>query len=450
MISMRLSEAVKITGAQLYGRDVRFRGCCSDSRRITADQMFIALRGNHFDGHQFIDAALERGANSFLLETFPTNNLSGIKVGNARNAMGLLARAWRKKFDIPVVAVTGSNGKTTVKQMLRCILSQGTLVHATAGNLNNDIGVPLTLFGIDEEHDYVVIEMGANHPGEIQWLANISHPDVAVITQCAPAHLEGFGTVEGVAKAKAEVYSALGKNGTAIINADDPYADFWRQCSSESRQIDFAAKNNADVKAANIEYDHDAFITRFELVTENGSVTITLPLPGHHNVMNAIAASACAYALDISNEQIRDGLQSIRAVKGRLQFKKGLKGVSIIDDTYNANPESLRAALEVLGRCAERRWLVLGDMGELGEQSHSLHAACGPAARAAGVEKLFTLGELSKEASATFGQGSVHSDSRSALIELLINRIDSDVIVLIKGSRAMQMEQIVNALELPA
>ena len=449
MINMQLSEAAKITGAELYGRDVMFRGCCSDSRKIRMGEMFIALRGEHYDGHQFIDSAAKHGASSFLLETFPENKISGIKVGNARKAMGLLAQAWRKRFDIPLVAVTGSNGKTTVKQMLSRILSQQASAHSTMGNLNNDIGVPLTLFGIGKEHGYAVIEMGANHPNEIEWLAKISQPNVAVITQCAPAHLEGFGTIEGVAKAKAEVFSSLGKDGTAIINADDRYADFWKQCSVESNQITFGISNSADLRAENIECDYDSFKTSFDLVTAKGSTAITLSLPGHHNVMNAIAAAACAYALNISGEHIRNGLQSMQAVKGRMQFKKGLKGMRIIDDTYNANPASLQAALTVLSQCKRRKWVALGDMNELGDQSRFFHAEFGREAGKAGVEKLFTLGELSKYASDSFGKGAIHSDSHSVLTGLLDRCADSNVVILIKGSRAMRMERIVNALEAP-
>ncbi len=447
MISMSLSKAAKAVESNYHGEDITFSGCSTDSRTIEKGNLFIALSGEHFDGHDYVSIAEEHGAVSLLLERDVTHSKPVLKVKDTRKAMGLLARSWRQEMTIPVIAITGSNGKTTVKEMVSSILSEIAEVHATSGNLNNDIGVPLTLFGLDKKHQYAVIEMGANHPGEIEWLSAITRPNVAVITQCAPAHLEGFGDIDGVARAKAEIYSGLQTSGTAIINADDAYAEFWSKQCEGLKQLSFGVMSDlADVRAKNVQLANQGAATEFELFNADGSVKICLPLSGEHNVMNALAASACCLSLDISLETIKSGLEKLSSIKGRLQIKKGKQGARIIDDTYNANPTSLNAGLSVLKNYTGSRYLVLGDMGELGDTAISLHTDAGVLAKRSGIDGLFTIGELSINAMQGFGPTATHFDSYEALEKALITLLNKETTIMVKGSRAMQMERIVNAL----
>ncbi|MCZ6804548.1 MAG: UDP-N-acetylmuramoyl-tripeptide--D-alanyl-D-alanine ligase [Proteobacteria bacterium] len=447
MISMSLSKAAIATKSNFNGKDIIFSGCSTDSRTIEKGNLFIALKGDYFDGHEYVSVAEENGASSLMVEREVSHTKPMLKVKDTRKAMGLLARSWREAMTIPLIAITGSNGKTAVKEMVSSILSEISEVHATSGNLNNDIGVPLTLFGLDKKHQYAVIEMGANHPGEIEWLSAIARPNVAVITQCAPAHLEGFGGIEGVAKAKAEIYSGLPSSGTAIINADDAFADFWRASCKHLNQLTFGIESiHADVCAKNIEISTKDVSAQFELISIQGSIKIRLPLSGMHNVMNALAASACCLTLDVPLVSIKSGLENVSPIKGRLQLKTGKQGARIIDDTYNANPTSLSAALNVLSHYEGSRYLVLGDMGELGETAVQHHKAAGELARQAGIDGLFTMGDLSFNASQGFGPGSFHFDSYKALDKALINILNKDTTILIKGSRAMQMERVVNSL----
>ena len=447
MISMLLSEAAKTLGSSLTGEDVVFSGCSTDSRTIEEGNLFIALKGEYFDGHQYISVAEKNGASSLIVDSEVVHTKPFIRVEDTRKAMGLLAKSWREKITIPLIAITGSNGKTTVKEMVTSILSTVSNVHATSGNLNNDIGVPKTLFGLNKKHNYAVIEMGANHLGEIEWLSKISSPNIAVITQCAPAHLEGFKNVESIAKAKAEIFSGLQTSGTAIINADDIYFDFWKNSCKETNQLTFGIKTkNADVRAENIKLSMDDLLINFTLISTHGSVEICLPMLGEHNVMNALAATSCCLSLDISLQSIKDGLENIKSIKGRLEIKTGKKHVRIIDDTYNANPTSLDAAIETLCGFNSLRYIVLGDMGELGDKAKEFHRDVGELAKRKNVDGLFTIGKLSINASNDFGTGAFHFDSYEALEKALIKSLDKDSTVLIKGSRAMKMERIVNAL----
>ena len=451
MISMSLSKAAAAINANFSGEDILFSGCSTDSRTIEDGNLFIALTGENFDGHDYASLAEENGASSLMLEREISHTKPTLQVKDTRKAMGLLAKCWRDEINIPLVAITGSNGKTTVKEMVSSILSEISEVHATSGNFNNDIGVPLTMFGLDKKHQYAVIEMGANHPGEIEWLSSIANPNVAVITQCAPSHLEGFGSIEGVAKAKAEIYSGLQSNGTAIINADDEYAAFWKDTCEHLNQRSFGIESeHADVRANNIEPLTESASIQFELVCDQGTIEIVLPLSGEHNVMNALAASACCLSLDVSLTSIKKGLENMLPVKGRLQVKAGKQGSRIIDDTYNANPKSLEAALKVLSRYKGSRYLVLGDMGELGETATELHKDAGKIAKQLGIDKIFTLGELSINTLQGFGSHSFHFESHDELNQALMNLLDEDededATVLVKGSRAMQMERVVNAL----
>lgn len=448
MITMRLSEAACHLHAPAPAGDARFTGCATDSRRITREQLFVALRGQRFDGHDFVAEAARRGASCALLQRAVDCAIPSIQVAATRQALCDLAGVWRQRFRLPVIAVTGSNGKTTVKEMLTSILSRNADVLATAGNLNNDIGVPLTLFGLGRQHRYAVIEIGASGPGEVRQLAGLSQPQVAVITQCAEAHLAGFGSLDGVAQAKAEIYEALGPEGVAVINADDPYADYWRTVAAGHRQLNFSLSAPADVWAEHWHPDPRTLDSLFTLHTPDAEASLRLPLPGRHNVMNALAAAAAAHALGLDIGQITAGLAATPQVAGRLQPRPGRRaGVAVLDDSYNANPASLQAALQVLALCPGERWLVLGDMAELGEQGLALHVQGVQAARAAGVQCLFAVGEASARALPSFGPGARHFADTGALLACLDGQLQergqAAVTILVKGSRAMQMETVV-------
>ncbi len=448
MISMKLAGAAASLDATYLGEDVKFRGCSTDSRNLNTGELFIAIKGEHFDGHDFLMNAKQRGASAAMVTNADQQYLPTLVVQDTRRAMGKLAGTWRSGFAIPLIAITGSNGKTTVKELLVSILSLKAPVLATKRNLNNDIGVPLTLFGLGSEHRYAVVEMGANHPDEISWLSTITRPTVALITQCAPAHLEGFGSVEGVARAKAEIFDGLDLDGVAIINADDDFAEFWRSRVSGFRQLSFGLKNQADVTARSISQSIATGTNDFELSTPAGTIDIELPLLGQHNIMNAMAATACALTLEIDLKLIKQGLEMVKPVKGRLEMKKGLNNSRIIDDTYNANPASLTAAIKAISSFSGRHWLALGDMGELGAQSESLHADAGNIARENRIEKIFATGPLSHLAVQSFGQGGKQFSSMETMIEALKKEIAADVTLLVKGSRAMQMERVVRELEM--
>ncbi|MCK4705172.1 MAG: UDP-N-acetylmuramoyl-tripeptide--D-alanyl-D-alanine ligase, partial [Gammaproteobacteria bacterium] len=339
--------------------------------------------------------------------------------------------------------VTGSNGKTTVKEMIAAILDVDAKVLATKGNFNNDIGVPLTLLNLEKEHEFAVIEMGANHVGEIKYLSQIAKPNVAVITNAGAAHLEGFGSIEKVAQAKSEIYAGLTDDGVAIINLDDAYANYWQQVCEGKNIVTFSMNDQrADI------YAEAQTGTTYIFKTTAGDVKITMSLPGRHNVMNALASAAVAITLGISLENIASGLQSFSSVSGRLDLRKGLKGSYIIDDTYNANPLSLSAAIDVLTEMEGESCLVLGDMAELGELADELHFEAGRQAKQMGVKKLFAMGELSRNAVKGFGEGAEFYEDRDALIKAVVENIDASTTVLVKGSRSMAMENVVSALVL--
>ena len=453
MISLSLQSVADDLQATLLGDDLIFKGCNTDTRSLKKGELFVALHGPSFDGHDYIEMAEKAGAAGVMIDKAVTTDLPTLQVENTREALGNLAALWREEFDIPVVAITGSNGKTTVKEMLSSILSRCGNVLSTKGNLNNDIGVPQTLFNLDQEHDFAVIEMGANHLQEIARLCEMAKPLVAVVTQCAPAHLEGFGSIEGVAKAKGEIFESLGNDGIAVINADDKFASFWKKLAGDSQIISFGLNDqvnddHADVTASIISMR--ATVSHFKLRISDEEIDVKLSLPGRHNIMNALAATACAKALDISSENIRDGLEALQNVPGRLQFKIGMQNLQIIDDTYNANPGSFSAAMDVLINTSGQHWLALGDMGELGSAAVKMHKQAGELARLAGVERLFTIGELSKKAAEKFGDGAEHFADHAELIErikIIKNESDKDITLLIKGSRSAEMETVVQALE---
>jgi UDP-N-acetylmuramoyl-tripeptide--D-alanyl-D-alanine ligase len=441
--SMGIHEIATAVNGQLKGQDVMVHGVSTDSRSIEKQNLFVALTGPNFDGHNFVTNTIEKGAAAVIVDRQMDIHCPQVIVKDTRIALGKLANAWRKKFTFPLIAVTGSNGKTTVKEMLTAILSVNHPVLATQGNLNNDIGVPLTLFRLGEQHEFAVIEMGANHAGEIAYLTDIARPDIAMITNAGPAHLEGFGSLEGVAKAKGEIYSGLSESGTAIINADDQFNPLWRDYCAAYKTLTFGLEHEADITA---DWSVDDKGSLINANTPAGEVSIHLPLLGRHNVMNALGAIAGTLAAGISLPEIKAGLESLQPVKGRLQIKSGLNGSRVIDDTYNANPASLNAALDVLGDFTGQHYLALGDMGELGNNAEQLHHAAGQQARKTGVHKLFTIGELAKHAASGFGSQAKCFADQPAMINALSGEMSADVTLLVKGSRLMHMEQVVDAL----
>jgi len=448
MFTMTLKEIQSAIDATFVGSDNDLsrvvRGINTDSRTIKQDELFVALKGDKFDAHDFISHAYDRGANAYLIDHEIENVKPALIVQDTRIAFGQLAKAWRSKFDYPVVAVTGSNGKTTVKEMVNSILSVQGNVLATKGNFNNDIGVPITLFRMTDSHDSAVIEMGANHMGEISYLTNLVQPDVAIITNAAAAHLEGFGSIEGVSRAKGEIFEGLTNSGTAIINHDDSYYSFWNELVGNKRKISFGLDSNSDVtceiKTNNVLDIKVKNSVRFE---------VQLPLLGKHNVVNALAAIAATIALDIPVNTIKQGLESMQAVPGRLVRKDGLNKSIVIDDTYNANPASLAAAVDVLSSFSGEHHVVLGDMGELGIDEIKLHEEAAHVIKQGKVKYLYTIGSNSQYTTNIFGKGAQHFSSRKELIEKLKDNLKENDSVLIKGSRAMQMEKIVDAVCVP-
>jgi UDP-N-acetylmuramoyl-tripeptide--D-alanyl-D-alanine ligase len=447
MISMRMSEVAETLKGKYTGKDVVFSGCSTDTRTIEKGNLFIALKGDRFDGHSFISYARENGASAAMVEIESENdNLPLLITNDTTRAMGLLASYWRNEFDIPVLAITGSNGKTTVKEMVASILGINATVLSTPGNMNNHIGVPLTLFKLDNKHEYAVIEMGANHPGEIGLLSKLAKPSIALITQCAPAHLEGFGSVDGIARAKAEIFSGLSDNGIAVINADDNFADFWKKTASNYQQISFGLESEADITANDVTFDTKTGYTNFNIHFPEKSISTSIRFSGIHNVLNSIAAAACCVAAGIPIDDIKKGLECISPVMGRMQLITTSKGLRIFNDTYNANPTSLKAGLQVLSNYSGNRWLILGDMAELGNDSAEHHRLAGELAREYGIQRLFALGEFSNYVVDGFGSGSSQFLSAEDLISTVLRDLSNDTTILVKGSRSMGMEKIVESL----
>jgi UDP-N-acetylmuramoyl-tripeptide--D-alanyl-D-alanine ligase len=445
---MMLSQAANALRARFEGEDVRFDAVSTDTRTIQPGDLFIALKGKNFNGAKFVAQAAKAGAVAAVvdLDSGLRTQDAGVPllfVEDPRLALGKLAAHWRAQFDIPLVAITGSNGKTTVKEMLAGILREITKneeeVLATQGNYNNDIGMPLTLLRLRATHRYAVIEMGMNHPKEIDYLTRIAKPDVALINNAAGAHLQGLGSVEGVALAKGEIFAGLANDGTAVINADDVHALIWRLLAGTHRVFDFALERPAAVKG---KWKLQGYGGILEMRTPAGEIRVELQVPGEHNARNALAAATAALALQVPPDSIARALGSFGGVAGRLQLKQGLHDATLIDDTYNANPASMHAALEVLAQATGKRLFVLGDMGELGEGAAQFHREIGIAARELGIEKMFALGSLSAGAVQEFGAGAQHFGDIETLQAALDKELDEQTIVLVKGSRFMKMERI--------
>lgn len=453
---MSVSQAAQALGVQYTGGDVKFTAVSTDTRAIKPGDLFVALKGERYDGHAFLAQAVAAGAAAVLIERASEIDLPQIVVDDTTRALGQLGNYWRRQFDIPLVAVTGSNGKTTVKEMLASILREALVadsrvlnpescVLATRGNLNNHIGVPLTLLELRSAHRYAVIEMGMNHAGEISYITRLAEPDVALINNAGVAHIENLGSTEAIARAKGEIFEGLKAGGTAVINADERFAQLWRDLAQGKRQIEFALEAKAAVTATCKVRELDSEIV---LSTPLGTAPAVVPAPGLHNVKNALAASAAAIALAVPAATVAAGLARFGGVKGRLQRKCGLHGATLIDDTYNANPDSMRAAISVLAQARGKKLLVLGDMGELGRDAIILHAQIGEFAREAGVGQLFTLGELSAHTMRAFGAGARHFTRIEELLAEIENVLAPDMTVLVKGSRFMQMERVIKSFEI--
>ena len=450
---MDLQEAARGTGGEARGANAHFAAVSSDTRTITEGALFVALRGERYDGHAYIAAARARGAVAAMVHRdAPATNLGGgsplplLVVDDTRLGLGKLAAYWRRKFKLPLIAVTGSNGKTTVKEMIASILADHAGAgrsYATPGNLNNDIGLPLTLLGLRAGHGCAVVELGMNHPGETAYLAAIAQPTVALVNNAQREHQEFMQSVEDVAHEHGAVFSALPAGGVGVINADDTYADYWRTVCAPRRVLDFGIDRPAAVGGR---YELRGFGSEIVVRTPEGEYAVSLRAAGVHNVRNALAAAAAAAAAGVSLAAIARGLSGFDPVQGRLQRKEASCGAIVLDDTYNANPDSVIAAIEVLARAPGRKFMVLGDMGEVGAHGAAFHVEIGRRARAAGIDRLYLLGELCAHAGEAFGEGAQHYADIDSLLASLEARLEAGVAVLVKGSRFMRMERVVQAL----
>ena len=441
---MMLSEIAKAVHGRMIGEDVLVQSVGTDSRNIVKNQLFIGIKGEHFDGNTFAVEAIKQGAAAVLVSDINAQASPLVLVQDTRLALGQLAKYWREKFKIPLVAVTGSNGKTTVKEMIAAILAAAKeTVLATQGNLNNDIGMPLTLLKIRAEHAIAVIEMGMNHLGEIDYLTRIAQPTVAVINNAGTAHIGELGSRDNIAKAKGEIFAGLAVDGIAVINADDDFAEYWRSLNAHKAIITFGLKKSADVSAS---YRVNGNVTEINLKTPSGQIEFKLSVLGVHNIRNALAASAVAVALGISNEDIAKGLAVFGAVKGRLNWLVSANGAVVIDDTYNANPDSMKAAIDVLANQKTLQIFVMGDMAELGENSAQMHADIGAYAKQKGISHFLAYGDLSAIAAQEFGTNAQHFATRETLVAGIKFLMKKETTVLVKGSRFMQMERVVNEI----
>ncbi len=424
--------------------DTEFTGFSIDTRQIKPGELYVALKGERFDGHDFIQQAAEKGAAAVLCSQVTEGlTIPQLVVPDSLQSLALIARAHRSMINCPVVALTGSNGKTSVKEMIASILPQPSW--ATKGNLNNHIGVPLSVLQLNASHRYAVFELGANHRGEIAHTVQIVQPDVALITNIAPAHIEGFGSIQGVADAKGEIYKGLKAGGVAVVNADDDYAHYWDGLLSDKNVLRFSIEAPADIYAEQLCFNDRQWAT-FRLRLPDEAVDIALQVPGEHNVRNALAAAACCHALGLSSETIAEGLQAFTGVAGRMTWLEGINQSIIIDDTYNANLRSVLTALKVLSARKGKRVFVFGDMGELGPWTQAHHQEVGEAARQYGIEQVMTCGQYSEITQLAFGGSGGHYTSHEALAADLLPQLDANTTVLIKGSRSSAMEKVVQKL----
>ncbi len=446
MLNARLSTIQGwLPGSRLAGDDVQVRGVSSDSRRDCAGTLFVALVGPQHDGHDHLSAAVDAGAIAALVSREQRGELPHILCEDTAEGLHQMARGWLAQCPARRLALTGSNGKTTVKNLLAAMLSSIGSCHATAGNYNNEIGVPLTVLALSPGHQYAVFELGAGQPGDIAPLAELVAPEVSLVTNVGPTHLERMGSEHAVAETKAAIYAALSEDGTAVINADDAFADLFEARAGNARRLHFGIDAaHADLRASDLQQHAQS---RFVLHLDGQSRKVVWSLPGRHNVLNALAAASCAWAVGVSLDAIVDALQQAIPTPGRYRELPQPGGWLLVDDSYNANPASLNAGISTLAARAGEAWLVLGDMGELGEQAESLHASCGRHARSRGVARLYAVGPLSRHAVDAFGSGGRHFGTQDELVAELKSDLSAGVNVLVKGSRSAAMERVVSALQ---
>jgi len=448
-----LAIVAAAVNGRLLGSDAGFDAVSTDTRTLNAGNLLFALKGENFDAADFVLEAARKGAVGAVVERHVVAGIAQIEVADSRKALGDYAAAWRRRYNIPAVGITGSNGKTTVKEMVTAILTaslgSADAVLATRGNFNNDIGVPLTVLRLREQHRAAVFEMGASSAGEIAYLAGIAAPQVGIVTCAAAAHLEGFGSLAGVASAKGEMFTSLPENGVAILNRDDSFYEYWRDRCNHVAQFSFGQNNTADFFAMNIEDDPVAPSLSFDMHSPLGDVRITMPMAGRHNVLNALAAAAAAVSVGADLDAVVRGLQTTGNVVGRLQSFAANNGMRVFDDSYNANPDSVKAAIEFLAAQPGQRWLVLGDMGELGADAPAMHLRIGELVKAAGIDRVFCVGELSRETVVGCGSSAEWFVSVPELVGYLQSVKQADVTLLVKASRFMGLERVVKALTQP-
>ena len=449
-MSTLAAAAVSMNGT-LHGADQPFAGVSTDTRTLRRGELFVALHGPNFDGRDYLGQAHEKGAAGAVVDALVDegggSGLPQVVVKDSKRALGLLAAGWREQLGTTVIGITGSNGKTTLKEMTAACLRTTAPTLATQGNLNNDIGMPLMLTRCEEQHRFAVLEMGANHAGEIAYLTALARPNVVAITNAAAAHLEGFGSVDGVARAKGEILCGEARPTIAVLNADDRYFDYWSSLVREVALLSFGIDKPADVRALNIEADTGA--STFDLRVPGDETPVRLPLAGRHNVLNACAAAAIATSVGIDLSRVRAALEAITPVDGRLQPLAGPGGSTIYDDSYNANPPSTIAAAEYVASLPGDSLLVLGDMAELGNDAAQLHREVGECAARAGIDRLYATGELSRNTVDGFGKGATWFASVEALLDALLPDMGAGTNVLVKGSRSSRMERVVEALRRP-
>lgn len=448
MIALSLQKLAEVTGGKLVGSDLTFNEVTTDTRKISAGCLFIALKGERFDAHDLVGDAIAAGSAALLVSKHLPVAVPQVVVDDTRLALGRLAGWVRQQSPARVVALTGSSGKTSVKEMTAAILRQCGETLYTAGNLNNDIGVPLTLLRLGAEHQYAVIELGANHQGEIAYTTDLARPETALVNNLAAAHLEGFGSLAGVAKAKGEIFQGLPENGTAILNADSNDQANWQPMLAGKRVWRFSPQPQADSDFSASDVRITSQGTHFLMKTPEGSIAVQLPLPGRHNIANALAAAALALSVGASLEAIQQGLSQLKAVPGRLFPLLLAENKLLLDDSYNANVGSMTAAAQVLAEMPGYRVMVVGDMAELGEEAEACHREVGEAARRAGVDKVLSVGNLSRVISEASGAGEHFADKAAATARLRVLLAEHPIItVLVKGSRSAAMEQVVQSLQ---
>jgi UDP-N-acetylmuramoyl-tripeptide--D-alanyl-D-alanine ligase len=450
MRPVSLAQVAAWCEGRLLGADATITAVGTDTRALPPGALFVALRGENFDAHDFIAEAEARGAAALLLHRDVDTTLPRVLCADTQEALGEFAAGMQKDRAAVVVALTGSNGKTSVKTLAQGILSRAGRTYFNPGNRNNEIGLPLAVLDAPEDAQFAIYEMGAGKPGDIAYLASIAPPQVALVNNIAPAHMERMGSLLGIAETKGAIYEALPDDGIAVINADDAFAPYFQQIVGNRRSFRFGIENGGDVRASRIL--SDASGSRFHLHTPAGSADVALPLPGRHNVLNALAASALAIAAGAGFDAVLAGLANAEQVKGRQVATRLANGATVVDDSYNANPGSVAAAIAALAQAGGEAWLVLGDMAELGPDAEALHAQAGELAKSARIARLFTVGRMSRAASAAFGPGGAHFASQAELVggvreSLAAHTERARLRILVKGSRSSAMDKVVAALQ---